>query len=155
MKIGFVCAAFMLLTPFIFAKTTANVDKNGVILSGYDAVSYFSPNGPIKGKPEFQVRQDGVVYYFANAKNKETFSLTPQKFEPQFGGWCAYAIADSSSKVEIDPKSFTIQDGRLLVFYNGFLSDTRDKWLNSKSITAQKYLQEADAHWVEVKIKDP
>ncbi len=139
-----------------FAGTPlANLNKQGVILDGYDAVSYFQGSQPKKGSSQFQAQHDGATYWFASAENKQEFLKNPKKYEPQFGGWCAYAVADSKSKVDVDPKSFVIQDGRLLLFYNGLWGDTRKKWMSTKDKDSKIYLKEADANWPEVKNKEP
>lgn len=145
----------------IFMATTAqagnvlNTDKASVALSEYDAVSYFGAGGPLKGSSKFQTRHEGAVYLFSNEENKQAFLKSPEKFLPQFGGWCAYAVADSKSKVEVDPKSFLIQDGRLLLFYNGFFGNTRKKWRETKGKDAASFLKEADANWPEIKNEEP
>lgn len=141
------------------SASTSNLDKKGLALEGYDAVSYFAPDaskkGPIKGDPRFEAKHDGATYQFSSEVNKLEFLKNPNKYLPAFGGWCAYAVAEKKEKVEVDTKSFLIQDGRLLLFFKGFLADTRDKWLNTKSKTAMNYLKEADANWPEVKNKEP
>ncbi|MCB0393975.1 MAG: hypothetical protein KDD25_05420 [Bdellovibrionales bacterium] len=132
-----------------------NLGKNGVAVSGYDVVSYFGEGGPQKGSEDFASEYNGAKYYFKNRENKERFDKEPQKYAPQFGGWCAYAVADSKSKVEIDPKSFLIQDGRLLLFYNGFWGDTRKKWSSGKEMSKEDFLKTADKNWDVVKGKEP
>lgn len=136
------------------AGNVLNTNKTGVALSEYDAVSYFQPTGPLKGNVKFQTSHDGAVYFFANEANKQKFLKTPERFVPQFGGWCAYAVADSKSKVEVDPKSFLIQDGRLLLFYNGFFGNTRKKWQETKGKDAATFLKEADKNWPDLKDKE-
>lgn len=149
----------ILLTLFsgltALASHEYNTDKNGVILEGYDVVSYFQPNPPKKGNSQFQAKVGNITYWFANEENKKAFLKEPQKYEPAFGGWCAYAVADSKSKVEVDPKSFVIQDGRLLVFYNGFFGDTRKKWTTTKDKSANSFLKDADSNWPDLKSKEP
>lgn len=160
----------ILITMCIFfnanawAKSYANINKNGVLIEEYDPVAYFptegadkkiSPGKAVKGKAEFQVKRDEGIYYFSTAENKALFEKTPEKYTPAFGGWCAYAVADSKQKVEIDPKSFVIQDDRLLLFYNGFFADTRKTWTTDQKKTQQEYLIQADANWSETKNKEP
>lgn len=136
-----------------------NVNSHGVMLDGYDAVSYFAPEadkkGPIKGDPKFQTNYRGSSYLFSSQANKEEFLKNPQKYAPAFDGWCAYAVASNKSKVDVDPKKFLIQNGKLLLFYNGFFGNTREKWLHNKNITPEAYLQEADHNWPEVAPKEP
>ena len=124
-------------------------------MDGYDPVSYFSADQPLKGDAKFQTSIEGVTYQFASEQNKQAFLKDPKKYAPQFGGWYAYAVADSQSKVDVDPKSFIIQDGRLLVFYKGFWGNTREKWLTTKNKDAKTFLKEADANWAETKTKEP
>jgi YHS domain-containing protein len=144
-----------LLSLAVGGANLSNVNKEGVILDGYDVVSYFKPSGPQKGQAQFQFKYEDATYWFASAANKEEFARDPKKYAPQFGGWCAYAVASSKSKVEVDPKSFLIQGGRLLLFYNGIWADTRKKWLHTDSKDSQQFLREADANWPIVKDKDP
>lgn len=146
---------FTLIRSIAFADPVYNLSKEGVILGGYDAVSYFQGKEPLKGDPKFSTKVGEVTYRFANEANLKEFQKSPSKYEPQFGGWCAYAVADSKSKVEVDPKSYVIQNDRLLLFYNGLWGDTRSKWLNTKDKTKEQYLTEADKNWPEVKTKEP
>lgn len=132
-----------------------NVDKVGLAIQGYDPVAYFNSGKATRGSADFKVQLGERIYWFVSEKNKTEFLKDPKKFEPQFGGWCAYAVADSKQKVEIDPQSFLIQDGRLLLFYNGFWGDTRKKWLQTKGKDAKHFLQQADRNWPEVENKEP
>ena len=138
-----------------FSDTKPNLNKNGVILEGYDAVSYFTAKEPLKGSAQFQTKIGEATYWFSSIENKNIFLKDPKKYSPEFDGWCAYAVADSKSKVEIDPKSFLIQDGRLLVFYNGLWGDTRKKWTTDKKKTQAAFLTEADKNWPTVKTTEP
>jgi YHS domain-containing protein len=151
-RIGLV--AGLLINMVAQAGSVLNTDKGGVALSQYDAVSYFKPGGPKKGSPRYQATHDGATYLFENEENKQAFLKAPKTYAPQFGGWCAYAVATSKSKVEIDPESYLIQDGRLLLFYKGFLADTRKKWQETKGKDAATFLKEADANWPEIKDKE-
>ena len=114
-------------------------------------MSYFKSAAPQKGDPAIEVQYGGATYRFASEANKQEFLKDPGKYAPQFGGWCAYAVASSKSKVDVDPQSFLIQDGRLLLFYNGILANTRKKWLKD----SKNFLKTADANWPEVEKKDP
>ena len=103
-----------------------NLEKS-VALSGYDPVAYFAGD-PAEGKSSIETSYRGVTYRFANQKTRELFLGMPDRFEPAYGGWCAYAMAKTGDKVEIDPESYLIENGQLLVFYKGFLNNTRKKW---------------------------
>jgi YHS domain-containing protein len=106
-----------------------NLEK-GLALGGYDAVSYFPEGGgkPAKGEKAIELELDGVRYRFASEAHKQLFAAQPERYRPRYGGWCAYAMAQGE-KVEVDPKSFLVNDGRLFLFYQGLLNDTRKKWL--------------------------
>jgi YHS domain-containing protein len=121
-----------------------NLDKSKLAIAGYDPVAYFPEGGgkPLKGSDKISVTHKGVVYRFATEENKALFLKTPDKFEPQYGGWCAYAMAQGE-KVEIDPKSFKITDGKLFLFYKSFFNDTREKWVKEEAPLTKK----ADAGW--------
>lgn len=117
--------------------------KNGVALQGYDAVSYFS--GKVQeGKVEFSFTNRGITYHFINAANLETFKKAPERYEPQYGGWCAYAMGKSGEKVEVDPETFKILDGKLYLFYNRFFNNTFTKW-NADEAQLKK---QADGNWL-------
>lgn len=90
---------------------------NGVGLKGYDPVSYFPEGGgkPLLGKMEYKINHLGVTYFFANVQDLELFVGNPDKYEPTYGGYCAYAMA-SGSKVDIQPALFTIHGNRLHLF---------------------------------------
>lgn len=122
-----------------------NLNKAGLALEGYDPVAYFPVGGgqAKRGKQDLSLQLRGVTYRFANEKNRESFLRDPERFEPGYGGWCAYAMA-SGDKVEVDPKSFLIEDGRLLVFYDGLFNDTRKSWLKKGSEVLRP---RADTQW--------
>lgn len=138
----------------VLAKSFSNINKDGVILNGYDVVSYFQGPGPKMGTAQFATVYDDATFWFSSNENKSLFLKNPIKYVPQFGGWCAYAVADSKSKVEVDPNSFLIQDGRLLLFYNGIFANTRKKWQNTKEKDSKSFLKDADTNWPEVKTKE-
>ena len=119
---------------------------NGVAIKGYDPVAYFSSNKAIKGDPSHAVSYEGVTYYFSTAANAETFKKNPAKCEPQYGGWCAYAMGEDGSKVEVDPETFKIIDGKLFLFYNQFFNNTLKTWNKDET----NLHQHADANWQKI-----
>ena len=107
-----------------------SLGKRGLALEGYDPVAYFDVGGgkPTKGDKRREVVHRGVRYRFSSDENRDLFLAAPARYEPAYGGWCAWAMADND-KTEINPRAFLIENGRLLVFYDGFFGDTRKKWL--------------------------
>jgi YHS domain-containing protein len=121
------------------AKSLLNLDKSGVAIQGYDPVAFFTDGRPVKGKPELGLRHDGALYYFASKEHRDAFKADPAKYEPAFGGYCAYGVS-RGKLVEIDVEAFQIVEGRLLLQYskgvrNDFNKDTRGS------------LAKADANW--------
>lgn len=102
--------------------------KKGVALSGYDLVSYFESKKPIKGKEKYAVKRGDATFYFSSEANKKTYLNNPQKYQVVYGGWCAYAIGATGEKVEIDPLTYKIIDGKLYLYYNKYFNNTLDRW---------------------------
>lgn len=103
-----------------------SLEKKGLALQGYDPVSYFE-GGPKEGSKAITATVKGITYRFASEDNKQKFLADPAKYEPAYGGWCAWAMLDGD-KVEVDPKTYKIVDGRLFLYYNGFFGNTLKKW---------------------------
>ena len=89
-----------------------NVDDNGVILHGYDAVAYQTAHQPVKGSPAFTAAHDGAIYQFTSAANRDAFKAAPAKYAPAYGGYCAMGVA-VGKKLDGDPAAFTVANGRL------------------------------------------
>ena len=141
-------ALFFSLSFAVHAAGKVNVNSDGVALSGYDPVSYFM-SAPMPGYPALKYRYQGALYQFENEENRQLFMLTPEKYTPAYGGWCAWAMLDGD-QVEIDPLKYKIIDGKNYVFYNGFWGDTLAKW-NKKSLstTDAALVQQADQQWLQ------
>lgn len=133
-----------------------NLDRDGLALQGYDPVAYFPDFGgePTKGSPDITATHRGVTYRFASADHRAAFESDPAKFEPRYGGWCAWAMADGNGeKVRINPKAFTIEDGQLYLFYDSFLADTREMWLDAGG--APKLAPPSDENWERLSGEEP
>ncbi|MBC7845094.1 MAG: YHS domain protein [Flavobacterium sp.] len=120
--------------------------ENKIAILGYDPVAYFKQNKALKGKKELIAIYQGVEYHFSSVANKELFLKTPTAFEPQFGGWCAYAMGNSGEKVEINPETFKIIDGKLYLFYNAYFTNTLKSWNKDEAILKKK----AEANWKKI-----
>jgi 2,3-bisphosphoglycerate-dependent phosphoglycerate mutase len=94
---------------------TANVDENRIGVQGYDVVSYFVENKDIIGNPYISTTHEGVTYYFSTQKHLELFVKNPEKYLPQFGGYCAYNLV-TNSKTDINPEVFRIINNKLYLF---------------------------------------
>jgi YHS domain-containing protein len=95
-------------------KTLLNLDKNGLAIQGYDPVAYFTDSKPVKGDPSITSTHKGATYHFATKEHKEAFEKEPQKYEPEFGGYCGYG-ASRNALFAISPDAFVIMNGRLIL----------------------------------------
>lgn len=116
------------LTATFAQSKNVLTDKNGLAIEGFDPVAYFTANKATEGKKEIFFITGGVTYRFVSAANREMFKNDPRKFQPQYGGWCAYAMGATGEKVEIDPETFKLIDGKLYLFYNSLFNNTRKTW---------------------------
>ena len=120
-------------------KTLLNLDKTGVAIQGQDPVAFFTDSKPVKGKPEFLARHNGAIYYFATKEHRDFFKSDPAKYEPAFGGYCAYGVS-KGKLVEIDVEAFQIMDHRLLLQYSKGVRDDSNK-------DDKRNLAKAEASW--------
>lgn len=124
-----------------------NLDKTGRALQGYDPVAFFTEGKPVKGQAEIYSTVNGANYFFSSAANKAAFDKEPSKYEPQFGGYCAYGVSKGDLvKIEVD--AFQIVDGRLLLQYDKSIRDKFNK-------DTKGNLKLADANWPTVSKKKP
>ncbi len=145
--------SLILFVFLVFNSTFAqNIDyntKKGFAANGYDVVAYFK-NKAIEGNKAFITTHDGVNYKFSSKENLEKFNKNPEKYMPQYGGYCAYAVAEKSNKVSIDPKTFQVKDGKLYLFYNAWGTNTLELWNNQNATYLKK---KADKNWESIKFK--
>jgi len=120
--------------------------ESGIAIKGYDPVAYFTQNKAVKGKKELAISHQGVLYYFSSVENKEAFRAAPFKYEPEYGGWCAYAMGNSGDKVSIDPETFKLVNGKLYLFYNRYFTNTLKDW-NKNEASLKK---NADLNWLKL-----
>ncbi len=142
----FLATVLSLASQSASGSQTANVEKNGVILKGYDPVTYFTQPKPEKGLAKFTAEYGGAIYQFSNEANQALFKKDPQKFAPAYEGWCATAVA-GGYKYDIDPENFKVTNGRLFLFYRGWRGDAKKDWVKDEP----KSLQKADELWPTVK----
>ena len=119
-----------------------NLNSDGVILEGYDAVAFFTDNKPVKGDVKFQFSYQDAIYYFASQEHLDLFKLKPEMYKPQFGGWCAYAVS-LGRVAPIDVNTFSIVNGRLVIQHN---QRAVNGW--NKDVTGNLSL--ADKYWPQV-----
>ncbi len=135
---------FLLLVAISPAFSQKEVfTKSSLAIQGYDPVAYFKESKPVKGKKEFSHSWKGAVWNFSNAQNLADFKTDPERYAPQFGGYCAYGVADGH-KAPTAPDAWTIVDNKLYLNYD---KSVRDMWNKSQSA----YIKKANDNWAEVK----
>lgn len=138
---------FLALIIAVILPSVANAGKdpiytglfNNLAVSGYDTVAYFTESKPVKGSEKFSTSWNGADWRFSSAENLALFNSDPQKYAPQYGGYCAYA-ASLNKAVSADPKQWDVHNGMLYLNYN---KSVRQDWLKDK----EGYIQSADKNW--------
>lgn len=141
----------LILTLFalLFISPLANAAKSeiysstfGGAISGYDPVAYFTEKKPVKGNSEYTLNYKGATWKFSSEKNRQAFKNSPQKYTPEYGGYCSYAVANGYT-ASTDPAAWTIHNGKLYLNYS---TGVRAKW--SKDIPGN--IRKANANWPKV-----
>jgi YHS domain-containing protein len=118
-------------------------NARGVAIHGYDPVAYFTDGKPVKGASAFEHRWMGATWRFASAENRDAFAADPDRFAPQYGGYCAWAVSRGSTAPS-DPQAWTIVDGKLYLNYG---TGIQRKWERDVRGNVAK----ADANWPELR----
>jgi YHS domain-containing protein len=127
------------LATLAHAGEIVNIDKSGLALQGYDPVGYFADGKPIKGSAEFTAMYKGATYQFASTEHRDTFMQSPEKYAPQFGGFCGYA-ASINKLAPIEVEYFQVLHDRLILQHN---KKAWDLW--HKDVEGN--LKKAHANW--------
>jgi len=116
--------------------------RNQTGLGGYDPVTYFSESRPVKGKKEIFAEYDGVKYLFVSEKNKTNFIQSPDKYLPEYGGWCSLALAMGRA-TQPDYQNFAVIDNKLYLFERTLSVNGKELWMrnpeNNKAQATAKY----------------
>lgn len=130
-----------------FADSPVNTGYfGGVAIMGYDTVAYFTEGKAVKGSADLAHDWLGATWNFATAEHKELFSRDPDKYAPQYGGFCALGAAFGESTSNIDPEAWQIIDGKLYLNYS---SGATDQW----EAGYEEYHAKAEANWPDIKAR--
>jgi len=131
------------LSAFASENDNTIFQRNGFAIDGYDTVAYFTQNDAIAGNADFIAQYKGANWIFASAENRDKFISTPEKYAPQYEGYCAYAAAQGSV-AKIEPDQWKIVEGKLYLNYN-FLIKVR--WEASQD----DFIKDGNAKWPTVR----
>ena len=129
-----------LAAPFA-AGALEPVQQNGdgVAIDGTDPVAYFTDGRAVAGSEQFELAWNGATWRFASAAHREQFRADPERFAPQYGGYCAWAVGHGHTAT-IDPEAWSIVNGKLYLNYS---RDVQTKWTPEK----EKWIDAADRNW--------
>jgi YHS domain-containing protein len=117
-----------------------------VVLKGYDAVAYFENGAPLEGSSEFSHAWNGATWRFSSAAHRDRFAADPERYAPQYGGYCGYAVSQGFT-APIDPAAWSIVGGKLYLNYD---PEVRETW-NAKQA---EFIQQADQNWPRLLARD-
>ena len=143
-------AACLALAPAVLAAPAANAEPpvytgsfSDTALQGYDPVAYFEQGEAVKGSDDFTTEYMGATFKFASAADRDAFIADPAAYAPQYGGYCAWAMADGRY-AKGDARYWRIVDGKLYLNYNAGI---QKKW--EKDVPG--FISKADTHWSELR----
>lgn len=111
-------------------------------VGGYDPVAYFTENKPVKGNPKISTEYKGAKWYFASTENRDKFVANPGQYEPQYGGYCAWAVSQGKT-ASGDPQFWKVVNNKLYLNYD---ADVQKKW----EVNIPDFIQKANANWPRV-----
>ena len=138
-------ALFALVAILAFAEDAVQpvfTDSKGLAIRGYDPVAYFELSKPVKGSEQFKYQWMGATWRFSSESNRDRFSKDPEKYAPQYGGYCAYGVTEGYAAAT-DPQAWKIVDGKLYLNYD---KEVGRLW--SKNIA--KNIHKADSLWPQI-----
>lgn len=139
MRSAFLALTMALVAPMAMSATPAVFATDDGAIRGFDPVAYFVESKPVRGLPEYSHDWNGASWRFVSTKNLEMFKAEPEKFSPQYGGYCAYAVSRGYT-ASIVPEAWKIVEHKL---YLNFSLGVQKRW--SKDIPGN--IEKADANW--------
>jgi YHS domain-containing protein len=143
MKILLSAGVFLAMYFAATAQKSEIFVKDSFAINGYDVVAYFSEAKPVKGSTEVSVTYKEVTWLFANKANADLFKANPEKYEPQYGGYCAYGCSEGH-KAKTSPDAWTIVNGKLYLNYN---VNVKELWNKDQEGNIKK----ANVNWLKIK----
>jgi YHS domain-containing protein len=132
----------LLFPLLVWAQKPGIYSDSAGAIRGYDPVAYFTHGTPVKGSAKHTLQWQGATWRFASAEHRDLFAKSPDKYAPQYGGYCAYGVAQNYA-VSIDPAAWRIVDGKLYLNYSKGVQRDWDK-------DVPGYIRKADSNWPRV-----
>lgn len=143
---SFFAIVLLFLSVDVHAQKAEIFQKDGAAIRGFDPVAFFAENKPVKGDEKISYEWKGAQWLFSSGSNMERFKKDPEKYAPQYGGYCAYGMADGH-KAPTETDTWTIIDNKLYFNYNRKVKELWSKDTNG-------YIKKANANWPELKNKE-
>lgn len=128
-----------------FAQKSEVYIANGKAIGGYDPVGYFNEKKPVLGKSDIMSEYQGAIWHFASESNKKLFDANPEKYSPQYGGYCAFGVSQGH-KVKISPDAWAVVNDKLYLNYN---QNVQKDWVKDQN----ELIKKADENWKTLKIE--
>lgn len=141
-------ALSVLTNSFAQDKKANNIDNSNIALQGYSPVSYLELGIAQKGLKDYKSEHQKVVYYFTDADQKKAFDKNPERYLPQYGGFCAFGIY-AGAKFRPDPNKFIVKDGKYFLYLYNLELDAQQLWLAEKNHNT--LVQTANRNWEKLK----
>ena len=143
-SIMIVCALIISTSVFAQDKKANNIDNSNIALQGYSPVSYLDLQLAQRGNKNYKSEYQKVTYYFTSSEQKATFDKNPERYIPQYGGYCAFGTY-AGAKFRVDPTKFIVKDGKYYLFLNNVELDAKQLWLAENNHSKLKSV--ADKNW--------
>ncbi|MBI1767026.1 MAG: YHS domain-containing protein [Bacteroidetes bacterium] len=144
MKRFLTVVAVVVLTNVAFSQSKVFA-TNGMAINGYDAVAYFTEGKAVKGSESYSTSWNNSTWVFASKESLDKFKSNPEKYSPQFGGFCAFGVSRGYT-VQTDPNAWTIVNDKLYLNYN---QQVKDDWMKDRD----NLISKAEKNWTELKNK--
>ncbi len=130
----------------LFGSLAEGFTSEKLMIKGYDPVAYFTTGKPAKGLKDFEHQWRGATFRFSSKANLELFKKEPEKYAPQYGANCAYAVSQGYT-APVDPQAWDIVNGKLYLNYS---KSVQKNWREKRD----DYIASADKNWPEIKAKE-
>ncbi|MFC4701240.1 YHS domain-containing (seleno)protein [Glaciecola siphonariae] len=140
-----IAATLALSTVTFAADIDVNANQNDLAIKGFDTVAYFTDGKAVKGNVNYTATYKNAIYQFASEQNRDLFKQNPEKYAPQYGGYCAFGVT-MERKFDTDPTAFKIVDNKLYLNLN---ADVQKRWVTD----IPGFVSAADDNWNGIKSK--